>query len=198
MDAALAARRLSRLWPCQGLASLRPIRSAMVGATSSKVTIPSWRPARQPRVRADDQERGPERFAIEAVGADHAAMLAEIVAVVGVDDDQGALEPGLAAQRFDQLAHDVVGVADGVADALVDIGVAGDVELGLGRAERVVVAGRNQAGEERPAAAPSRGSAPRRGGRSRGRAGPPADSATAGRTCAGSRSCCCPCRCRRR
>ena len=38
-------RTASRLWPCQGLASLRPIRSAIVGATSRRVAILSCRPA---------------------------------------------------------------------------------------------------------------------------------------------------------
>ena len=46
------------------------------------LAVPS---GRQPRMRADDQERGPHQLAIEAVGAGEAAMLAQIVAVVAVD-----------------------------------------------------------------------------------------------------------------
>ena len=102
-------------------------------------------------------------------------MLAEIVAMVAVDDEQGALEPGLASAAISISSRDdVVGVADGVEDALLDGVVAGDVERGLGRAERVVVARRDQGGDERPL--PAELADPRRGVAEdlRGRAGPPA------------------------
>jgi hypothetical protein len=96
----------------------------------------------EPGMGADDQERHPGRFAVQAVGADQPAMLPQVIAVIAVDDEQGAGEPRLAAERFDQLANDVVGIARGVEDTLLDRVMAGDVELGLGRAEGVVVARR--------------------------------------------------------
>src|SRR5688500_18188468 len=98
-----------------------------------------------------DDQRHPDTLSIEVDFSRFSAVLAEVEPMVAVDDDQGACKSRLVLEAGDELAHDVVGVARGVQDALLRQRMLHEVERVFGRAERRVIGNRYHARQKGPA-----------------------------------------------